>query len=429
MANVRYYLKNTKEKNKETLIYLRIFSDYTTLKITTGLKVKPDNWNKNTHRAREKKNFPGWKELNKNLDKQERDAKQALEALENNFKAITSENFKQALQNAGKTPRGINTSNNIFAFIENLIKECKEGTRLTDKGKKYALFTIKGYNTTLEHLKAFQIETGYKVSFESLNMEFYKQFTSFFHKQNRATNTIGKHIKNIKVFAQVATRKGIKVHPEVLSRDFKNLHEQTDQVYLTESELQSIYDLDLSNNPKLDKVRDLFIIGCYTGLRFGDLSTLNEASIINNGTLIKVKTQKTGETVTIPLHWMVRAILQKYDNKPPRAISNQKMNEYIKDVCQAAKLYTQVTTYKTKGGFSVGVTQPKHELVTCHTARRSFASNLFLAGVPTISIMKITGHKTEKAFMSYIRISGEENANLLLEHDYFKQAPLKVVKG
>lgn len=75
---------------------------------------------------------------------------------------------------------------------------------------------------------------------------------------------------------------------------------------------------------------------------------------------------------------------------------------------------------RTKGGMRQTRVLEKWQLITTHTARRSFATNAFLAGVPTISIMKITGHKSELVFMHYIKISSEQNALLMLEHDHFK---------
>jgi len=427
MANVNFYLKDSKDKNKETSIYFRIFTDNNSIKVSTGLKVKPKFWNPKQKEAREVDNFPGAKALNKELDIIRNKAKNALESLENNFTPITPENFKNALTLEGrrvKTAKSID----LITFIEKLIDECKNGKRLNPTGRRFSENTIKGYNTTLFHLNNFIDETGYKLNFETLNMNFYHKFMEYFNRNKKAVNTIFSHVKNVKVFAREAEKNGIKVNPEIWKRDFKTVHEETDMVYLTDTELEKIYNLDLSNDPKLDRVRDVFLIGCYTGLRFGDLSSLNETSLINDGSLIKIKTQKTGETVTIPLHWTVKAILEKYNHIPPRPISNQKMNDYIKDVCELAEITDSVMLTKTKGGRTVGVTVKKHKAVSTHTARRSFASNLFLAGVPSIAIMKITGHRTEKAFMKYIRISGEDNATKLLEHPYFQQSPLRVAK-
>ena len=144
---------------------------------------------------------------------------------------------------------------------------------------------------------------------------------------------------------------------------------------------------------------------------------------------IKVKTIKTGETVVIPIHWTLKAILQKYAHTAkglPRPFSNQKMNDYLKDVGEAVKINDKILHTHTKGGLKVQAITLKHKLMTTHTARRSFATNLFLSGFPAISIMKITGHKTEKSFMKYIKISQEENAKLLQLH-WNKKVKLKVV--
>lgn len=201
---------------------------------------------------------------------------------------------------------------------------------------------------------------------------------------------------------------------------FSKPKEETNSVYLNNDELLKIYNCDFSKRKKLDRVRDIFLIGCYTGLRFSDLSQLKSDNISEDGT-ITVKTQKTGKTVVIPIHTIVRTILAKYNNELPKMLSNQKFNDYIKEVAKAADIDESIFLQTTKGGLSYTETVPKYSLVTSHTARRSFATNAFLAGVPTISIMKITGHKTESAFMKYIKISDKENAIQLKAHKFFNQ--------
>ncbi len=188
---------------------------------------------------------------------------------------------------------------------------------------------------------------------------------------------------------------------------------------LSKEDIHLIYELDLAKNQRLDKVRDLFIIACYTGLRFSDLIQVRKENIINNGTQIRVKTEKTGELVIIPIHRYIKDILAKYDGNLPTVISNQKMNQYLKEISLLAGLDSTVKIGITRGGRLEHDIFKKSELVSTHTARRSFATNAFLMDVPTISIMKITGHRTEKSFMKYIRISQEENANKLLAHPFF----------
>jgi len=120
-------------------------------------------------------------------------------------------------------------------------------------------------------------------------------------------------------------------------------------------------------------------------------------------------------------------VFKKYDGNLPLVLSNQKFNEYIKLVGREAGLTNPVPVSKTKGGLRVDTTAEKCDLITSHTCRRSFASNAYMADIPTLSIMKITGHKTERAFLNYIRITPEENAEKLRMHAFFSPK-MEVVK-
>ena len=146
---------------------------------------------------------------------------------------------------------------------------------------------------------------------------------------------------------------------------------------------------------------------------------LREENLIDNKTKIKIKTAKTDQVVIIPLHPFVKEIFEKNNGSTPPIISNQKMNDYLKELGEKAELTENVLINSTVGGQKQHHTFKKYELITSHTARRSFATNAYLNGVPTISIMKITGHNTEKAFMTYIKMSQEENANKLSNHPFF----------
>ena len=127
---------------------------------------------------------------------------------------------------------------------------------------------------------------------------------------------------------------------------------------------------------------------------------------------IKMMTKKTGELVIIPCNPVILDIFNKYKatgNLLPRAISNQNFNDYIKEVCKLASL-------TEKGRLSTRPKEPLAELVSSHTARRSFATNHYLQGFPTIDLMKITGHKSERSFLKYIRVSKLDTARRFNEH-------------
>jgi integrase len=222
-----------------------------------------------------------------------------------------------------------------------------------------------------------------------------------------------------------ATDSGTNTNLSFKSRRFLAAKEKSDSIYLSEKEVLEIEAIDLSGNPRLDRVRDLFLVGCYTGLRYSDYSILRPEHI-NDG-FIEITQTKTGDPVVIPIHSTVERILDKYAGQLPRPISNQKTNEFLKEIGQKANSLKAITTKSiTRGGAKVTENYQKWQLLSTHTARRSFASNEYLAGTPTLTIMAITGHKTEKAFLKYIKLTPSEHAKLLKSH-WQKRNTLKAV--
>ena len=308
----------------------------------------------------------------------------------------------------------------LFAFIENYIAEARRGERLnTDTGARLAATTLKKYTSTLNHLQGFAKAKGIRVDFDTVNLSFYRRFLAYLTTdQGLALNSVGKYIQTVKIFLRAAVEDenlAVVVNPAFSGKKFKAPKESTGKVYLTAQELNDLFQLDLSAHPRLDRARDLFIVGAWTGLRFGDWSSIGPDRI--TGDRIHIRTEKTGATDVIPLHPCVRAILNKYDNALPRAISNQKMNAYLREVTtMVPSLQARASINSTVGGVMRYVTKAKAELVTTHTARRSFASNAFKGDgykgpVPARTIMAITGHSTEQAFRLYIRLTKEEHAD------------------
>ncbi|NVN94888.1 MAG: site-specific integrase [Bacteroidetes bacterium] len=407
MANVTFVLKEPNSK-KETLIYMMFSFDNMRLKISTGEKILPFFWNSSKNRAKESKQFPEYPEFNSFLDKLESDVKNIYRKLKNENITPTIDLLKHHLNNERNNI--LDSKISFRNFANNYIEESKN-----NKAKS----TVVTYKTCLDHLDRFSQENKIPLEFESINVDFYNKFIVYLNKNNLSQNTVGKQIKILKAFLNEATERDINTNLDFRKKKFKKLTEETDKIYLSIQEIEKIYSIKLHNHRKYDIARDLFIIGCCTGLRFSDFSQLIKENIIENNKL-KLKTQKTGETVVIPLHKYVLEIFKKYNGELPRVISNQKLNEYIKLICKIAKIKEMTETSITKGGKLEKQISPKYMLVSTHTARRSFATNLFLADVSSITIMKITGHKTEKSFLRYIRISQEENANKLLNHPFFK---------
>ena len=162
------------------------------------------------------------------------------------------------------------------------------------------------------------------------------------------------------------------------------------------------------------------MIGCCTGLRYSDYSKLGAENIIGN--TIMLKTRKTGEKVVIPIHWIIDDIIRRNSNSfPPHVTSQQNFNKIIKRVCRHAKINKPILVERTEGFKVMRKRVQKCKLVSSHTARRSFATNMYLSGVLPAKIMLLTGHKTEQSFFQYIRISKEENAAELHSHPFFRK--------
>lgn len=275
--------------------------------------------------------------------------------------------------------------------------------------------TKRNYKNTYNRLIDFQKEyrRGRSLQFNDIDVDFYNDFVEYLYKKGLIKNSVGSHVKNVKKFMGEAYEVGLTDNMKFKSKKFKMLSEDSDSIYLNNQELEHLAGLDLSNKTKLDQVRDRFLISCYTGLRFSDMQRLTPEHI--KGDFIKIKTKKTDQDVTIPIHRVVRRIIEKYNYNWPAPISNQKFNEYLKDLAKnEAKFDSMVSTSHSTANNRVYSNQPKYELITSHTARRSFATNAYLDGVPSLLIMAITGHTTERSFLKYIKVTKDEHAAKLL---------------
>lgn len=312
----------------------------------------------------------------------------------------------------------------FLSFIDDYIAQCKTDTILNSKGLKLAPRTIRNYEVTKLILERYCTNKHIRLTLESINMDFYNDFVKYLneceHSRGRyKPNVIGKFIKHVKMFMKYAYENDYTQNNECSKTGFKVFKENVEKIYLDENELEVIYNAAL--NESESSVRDAFLISCYTGMRYSDIARLDVGKHIDfEKNVITIITQKTNEKVIIPIHPIVHSILKRHNNQAPRVQSNQSTNRILKIICEKAKIDAPTTLMETSGGVRQENTYPKYKLVTSHTARRSFATNAFKQGVPSLSIMQITGHRTETSFMRYIKIGKEENAKSLQEHNFFK---------
>ncbi|AMR34257.1 hypothetical protein A0256_23790 [Mucilaginibacter sp. PAMC 26640] len=421
MAEVNFYLRET-TPNKVTAVMMFFSFRNTRFKIGTIDKINTKYWDSENQRAKQTKAFPTYPEFNTALQNKRNIALDVYRAYlnDNDQQQPTSAQIKLLIKGKLVAEPELDDTRiyDLLSFTELFIKESETGKRLSDRGTPIQSNTIKIYRTLKKNLIEFKASKSYNLAFEKIDLAFfedYKEYMTF--EKLYATNTLSKHIRFLKVIMNDAVARNL-TKTAFTGKRYNAKTEQTETVYLDKAELKKLYELDLSENTRLERVRDLFLVGCWTGLRFSDFNDISQKNIKKD--FIEIRTQKTKKTVIVPIHSYVREIMKKYagktENSLPPTISNQKMNEYLKEIAKEAKFNELVSLQFTKGGKQVITNVAKHSLISSHTARRSFATNMYLDNFPTISIMAITGHTTESSFMKYIRVTPKEHAEKLKQH-------------
>lgn len=411
MAKLYYpYVKpNYVASDKSTPLYVRYNYNRTkrTL-ISTGYNIKPEHWDEKNRWV--KRACPQFDEIDSALTKITSKLGEILTYAKDNgidptvdFVLLELEKNREYEQRSNRV--------NMFETLDLYIEE-KKGKVSPDQ--------IKDYKSLKKHLTNFKEHSSQPVTFRNLNLKFYNEFMDYlFYKAEKPdgtigllTNSAGKVVRLLKGFVnyQIAKR----TIPAIDLTHFKVVEEETDAIYLSEKELASIYNLDLSDDKELEEIRDIFIVGCYTGLRYSDLSILSPEHIdIENG-FINLKQRKVHKAVVIPMIDYVPDILKKYDYNLPK-VTSYKFNERLKELGKKAKLKQKIEVVRKKGNVRVKEVHQKWEMMSSHTCRRSFCTNMYLSGFPAEELMRISGHKSPSAFMRYIKVDNMQSANRLKE--------------
>lgn len=434
MAKFNFNLRNA-SADGPTPVNLNIRWQARRLVYPTGETIAPRHWchipgQRNYQRAKETRAFPEHPEFNERLNALMATAKATFRAfVTDNSREPEPEELRAALNVA--TGRTQQRRVDLLGFAATFIAS-EEGRFNSDRKRPFHRATVSRFRVTLDLLREFigqrvKGTSARTVNFADVDPEFVTGFTAFLtNRKGYAANTVVKYGRTLRLILRRAKEEGHPVSDLLFTRRLALREEPSEQVYLTGEELTALYRLDLSTNPRLERARDLFIVGAWTGLRFGDLSRLQPEHVERDR--IRIPTAKTGREVWIPLHPFVRAIMAKYRGKVPAGLSNQKQNDYIKEAAALVpELQTRIMVGRTVGGIRREVARAKWEMVTTHTARRSFASNLYRDGLPARTIMGVTGHTTEQSFMRYIRLTNEEHADILAASPLFQLAPLKAV--
>ena len=423
MGKIKCIIRNKETDEKQTISITSRFGRNEKLMYATPLKVEAIFWDESKGRVKNTKYCTYKDELNQALID--------LEAAVNKFiiqsAAGHEESDKVRLTRFLDSyfGHGEDKPKDFHSFFEQFLKENE--TRMNEKtGKVISYKNQREYINTYRLLCQYESKKHIRFDWEDIDVSFYNGFIAYLQGLNYATNTIGHKIVALKAVLNAAKERKINECSNYSGHLFHTVSEESQTVYLDENELDFLYKLDLSKDERLDRTRDLFLVGCWTGLRFSDVTRIKPEFIQND--ILTIVQQKTGGRVAIPLHPVVKSILEKYNGNLPECVSNQKFNAALKDLGRYADLNERVFKSITKGGQKETTVYKKWELITSHTARRSFATNLYKSGFPSISIMQITGHKTEKAFLKYIKVTTEEHAKLLQMHWAKNGSLLKAVK-
>lgn len=245
---------------------------------------------------------------------------------------------------------------------------------------------------------------------------FGEEFIYYLKTKGLMLTTIKGLIERVKAMLKKASNYGYPIHHSFDDVNVKD--EDSNAVYLSMIEITRIY--YYQGLTRLQGItRDYFILGCMTGLRYSDYSRIKANNIVD-GRIIQIKTQKTGVVVQIPMHQFVKEIFEKYNYELPPSRSIQRFNTALKIICRKVGLTEECLWERTVGLKVVKKMMPKWQMITSHTARRSAATNMFLAGIPTYRIMLLTGHTSEKSFFKYVRVTRDENAAVLSGHVFFQ---------
>jgi integrase len=301
----------------------------------------------------------------------------------------------------------------LIDFVNQFVKDSETGVRLKDNQYQLEENTIKPYRTTRKHLIGLQTLIKKEFLLTDLNQKLHDEFSEYLISDLGMSKNA--HSKIIMVLLQIlkyAVKKKL-LPTSILSEvQFNTSREETDNIYLNENEIELLMSLTQFGNKNDEEVRDMFVLGCYTGLRFSNYSKL-DLDYIQDG-ILKTIQIKTKQKVTIPIHPNVRKIIDKYNGVLPNVPTNQEFNRTLKELGKKIpELNVPFAKQITRNRKKVVEETMKWEKLTTHTARRSFCTNMYLLGVPPMTIMSISGHRTEKSFRSYIKATGEEHAKIM----------------
>lgn len=435
-VSVSFILKEPKKKDGTIILFRVSAGRDINNRFSTGYKIKPKYWDSTKKKVRNVADVSNSLEINNYLGQLKNEFNKIVADKISKGEVLTKESLKEiyhSISNKGQIKEDSDEMT-FFKYCDTFIAGKRKTLKKDDKRGKST--TVSVYQQAINHLKEFESQTGFKISFDSIDLNFYYDFIEYMQNKEMkngslySLNTIGKHIRSLKTILNAATYDGFNTNLKYKHPEFKITEELTTEVYLSNEELMKMCKLDLSNYPEHEKARDIFILGCETGQRISDYNNFSNCEIFsqNKEDYFVVNQKKTGNKVFCLITPMMREIMNaRYNGNPPSFMNEQYINVKIKEVAQMAGIKDLVKVEETKGGKKIFNEIAKYKLISSHTARRSYSTIKYRAGVPVHDIMQLTGHKSEREFLKYIREDGREKAARVTDTKAFKDSYLKVV--
>ncbi len=380
----------------------------------TGINVRPADWD--AIRQQVRRTDPNYAQINARLRELQAWFEREVAALVDPTLADI-ERLRRTMSRKGEAVEVSNDNAELtfWSGYEQFVH-----AKATDRGER----TIAKYRTLEKILHEFERSFG-RLTYESVTHDFYDAFKHFLIEGRKLTNnTVGKYVSTLKTYLAWADERGVAVPRDF--RKFKVDEEDVEVVALTWDELQRIEHVDVSTNPRLDRVRDLFVFACYTGARFGDVQRLHFDDIRDSTWFLRMA--KTRSDTRIYLIPQALAIVEKYRaaGRLP-SISSQRMNDYLKELGQLAAICEPVRIVRYMGAKRIDDRGPKWQFMTSHTARRTFVTLSLERGMRPEVLMTLTGHRSFKTMKRYIahteRSRQEEMERVWVENDERARSP------
>lgn len=330
----------------------------------------------------------------------------------------------------------------LTTYIERYIRDLVSGKRLkAGTSQRVSDDYARSFHGLITDIKAFEkFRRKGRITLDEFSKKIHDEMLAWYHQNEILPNTITGKFQRLHVVLSTAYEEKTTGNMAFCHSDFIPKGQIVDHIYLTPDQIQQMLDLDLSTPrkvmalvrkckfskeraekvrvltrgiqvEKIEHVRDIFIIGCLTGQRISDYARISDEMLtqLDSTEFIKLEQVKTGKKVIIPMDTRVAEILKKYDGCPPK-ITDERMNDVLQLLGELLGWTYDAKLDETRLGAKRGTRFC--DMISTHTARRSFATNAFIAGIPLSSIMAVTGHSSERNLRRYLKLYIEEQASI-----------------